>query len=91
MDDKNIDALIVCIMFASANRPAVRILTDLFVERSINKPILCCFSAPAGIWDGEIKRLEGLRIPNYPTPERAAKTLVHLYRYKKMREENGFF
>jgi acyl-CoA synthetase (NDP forming) len=91
MDDKNIDALIVCIMFASANRSAVRILTDLLMERSINKPILCCFSAPAGIWDGEIKRLEGLRIPNYPTPERAAKTLVHLYRYKKMREENGFF
>jgi len=86
MDDKNIDALIVCIMFASANRSAVGILTDLLVERSINKPILCCFSAPAGIWDDEIKRLEGSGIPNYPTPERAAKTLVYLYRYKKMRE-----
>jgi acyl-CoA synthetase (NDP forming) len=86
MDDKNIDALIVCIMFASANRSAVGILTDLLVERRLNKPILCCFSAPAGIWDDEIKRLEGSGIPNYPTPERAAKTLVHLYRYKKMRE-----
>jgi acyl-CoA synthetase (NDP forming) len=86
MDDKNIDALIVCIMFASANRSAVGILTDLLVERRLNKPILCCFSAPAGIWDDEIKQLEGSGIPNYPTPERAAKTLVHLYRYKKMRE-----
>jgi len=90
-DDKNIDALIVCIMFASANRGTVRILTDLLVERSINKPILCCFSAPAGIWDDEIKRLEGSGIPNYSTPERAAKTLVNLYRYKMLRKENGFF
>jgi acyl-CoA synthetase (NDP forming) len=86
MDDKNIDALIVCIMFASANRSAVGILTDLLMERSISKPILCCFSAPAGIWDDEIRRLEGAGIPNYPTPERAAKSLVHLYRYKKMKE-----
>jgi acyl-CoA synthetase (NDP forming) len=85
-DDKNIDAVIVCIMFASANRSAVRILTDLLLEKEINKPILCCFSAPAGIWDDEIKRLEGAGIPNYPTPERAAKTLVNLYRFKKMRE-----
>jgi len=85
MDDKNIDALIVCIMFASANRSAVRILTDLLVERSITKPMLCCFSAPAGIWDDEIKHLEGSGIPNYSTPERAAKTLVNLFRFKKIR------
>jgi acyl-CoA synthetase (NDP forming) len=85
MDDKNIDALIVCIMFASANRSAVGILTDLLVERSINKPILCCFSAPAGIWDNEIKRLERSGVPNYPAPERAAKTLANLYRFKRRR------
>lgn len=91
MDDKNIDALILCIMFASANRSAVGILTDLLLDRMTNKPILCCFSAPLGIWDDEIKRLEGSGIPNYSTPERAAKSLVHLYRYKKLRKENGFF
>ncbi len=86
MDDKNIDALIVCIMFASANRSAVGILTDLLLERETHKPILCCFSAPAGIWDNEIKRLEGSGIPNYPTPERAAKTLVNLFRLKKIKQ-----
>jgi acyl-CoA synthetase (NDP forming) len=73
-------------MFASANRPAVGILTDLLLERRPDKPILCCFSSPAGIWDDEIKRLEGSGIPNYPAPERAAKTLVNLFRFKKMRE-----
>jgi acetyl-CoA synthetase (ADP-forming) len=86
MDDKNIDALITCIMFASANRSAVGILKDLFLERKTDKPILCCFSAPAGIWDEEIKSLEQSGIPNYPTPERAAKVLANLYRFKKMRE-----
>ncbi len=85
LEDKNIDAILLCIMFASANRSAVAILTDLLLERNTNKPILCCFSAPAGIWDDEIKRLEGLGIPNYPTPERAAKTLVNLFRFKKIK------
>jgi acyl-CoA synthetase (NDP forming) len=86
LEDKNIDAIILCIMFASANRPAVGILTELLLERRINKPILCCFSSPPGIWDDEIKRLEGSGIPNYPTPERAAKTLVNLFRFKKISE-----
>ena len=84
MDDKNIDALILCIMFASANRSAVGILTNLLLGRMTNKPILCCFSAPIGTWDDEIKRLEESGIPNYSTPERAAKTLVNLVRYKKI-------
>ncbi len=86
MNDQNIDALILCIMFASANRSAVGILTDLLLEKRTHKPILCCFSSPAGIWDDEIKRLEESGIPNYPTPERAAKTLVNLFRFKKMKE-----
>ena len=86
MDDKNIDALILCIMFASANRSAVGMLTDLLLERKTDKPILCCFSAPAGIWDDEIKRLEESGVPNYPTPERAAKTLVNLFRFKKIKQ-----
>ena len=85
LEDKNIDAIILCIMFASANRPAVGILTELLLERGTNKPILCCFSSPPGIWDDEIKRLEGAGIPNYPTPERAAKVLSNLYRFKNRR------
>ena len=85
LEDKNIDAIILCIMFASANRSAVGILTDLLLERRTNKPILCCFSSPTGIWDDEINRLERSGIPNYSTPERAAKTLVNLFRFKKIR------
>jgi acyl-CoA synthetase (NDP forming) len=88
LQDKNIDAIILCIMFASANRPAVGILADLLFQRKTNKPILCCFSSPAGIWNDEINRLEDSGIPNYPTPERAAKALVNLFRFKGIREYN---
>ena len=83
LEDKKIDAIILCMMFASANRSAVRVLTDHLLERRTRKPVLCCISSPAGIWDDEIKRLEGSGVPNYPTPERAAKALSTLYRYKK--------
>ena len=86
LEDKRIDAVILCLMFASANRSAVGVLGDLLSERRTHKPILCCFSSPPGIWNDEIKRLEGSGIPNYPTPERAAKTLVNLFRFKKIRE-----
>ncbi|MGZ3568104.1 MAG: hypothetical protein ACXU9W_04855, partial [Thermodesulfobacteriota bacterium] len=50
LQDENIDAIILCIMFASANRSAVGMLADLLLEKRRNKPVLCCFSAPAGIW-----------------------------------------
>jgi acyl-CoA synthetase (NDP forming) len=87
LEDKNIDAIILCIMFASANRSAVGILTDLLSERKTRKPILCCFSSPAGIWDDEIKRLERSGVPNYSSPERAAKALVNLVRYNKLKSQ----
>jgi acyl-CoA synthetase (NDP forming) len=84
MEDRNIDAIILCIMFASANRTAVGTLSDLLLQKGKNKPVICCISSPAGIWDEEIKRLEQSGISNYPTPERAAKVLANLSRYKKM-------
>jgi len=87
LEDRNIDAIILCIMFASANRTAVGTLSDLLLQRGKDKPVICCLSSPAGIWDEEIKRLERSGIPNYPTPERAAKTLANLLRYKKIVEK----
>ncbi len=87
LEDRNIDAIILCIMFASANRAAVGTLSDLLLQRGKDKPVICCISSPAGIWDEEIKRLEQSGIPNYPTPERAAKTLANLLRYKKIIEK----
>jgi acyl-CoA synthetase (NDP forming) len=87
LEDKNIDALILCIMFASANRTSVGILADLLLQPREKKPVICCISAPKGIWDEEIERLEASGIPNFPTPERAAKVVANLVRYKKLRNK----
>ncbi len=84
LEDENIDSIILCIMFASANRASVGTLSDLLRERKTNKPVICCISSPAGIWDEEIKLLEQSGIPNYPTPERAAKALANLVRFRKI-------
>jgi acyl-CoA synthetase (NDP forming) len=83
LKDDQIDAILFCIMFASANRAAVGTLAEFFLNMERKKPIICCISAPEGIWDEEIKRLEQTGIPNFPTPERAAKALANLVRYKK--------
>ncbi len=85
LEDRGMDAVLLCIMFASANRSAVGTLANSLLQIERKKPILCCISAPEGIWDEDIRRLERAGIPNYPTPERAAQTLVNLVRYKKLK------
>lgn len=87
LEDHEISAILLCIMFASANRSAVRTLANSLLQIERKKPILCCLSAPEGIWDDEIRRLEESGIPNYPTPERAAKALGNLVRYKRLKHE----
>jgi acyl-CoA synthetase (NDP forming) len=86
LEDKTIDSVILCIMFASANKASVGNLSDLLLKRRNDKPVICCISSPLGIWDEEIKCLQQSGVPNYSTPERAAKALANLFRFKKMRE-----
>ena len=84
LEDPGIDAIVLCIMFASANLAAAGTLCKLLQQRREDKTIVSCFSAPKGIWDEEIRELDRSGIPNYPTPERAAKTLANLLRYREM-------
>ncbi|MBM4324736.1 MAG: hypothetical protein FJ115_14340 [Deltaproteobacteria bacterium] len=90
LEDEQIDAILFCIMFASANRSAVGTLAESFLSMDRKKPIICCISAPDGIWNQEVKKIEETGIPNYPTPERAAKALANLLRYKKLRGNELF-
>jgi acyl-CoA synthetase (NDP forming) len=83
LEDEGIDAVILCIMFASANRASVGNLRDLLLREGKRKPVISCISAPKGIWDEEIKSLEESGIPNFPSPERSARALVNLVRYRK--------
>jgi acyl-CoA synthetase (NDP forming) len=85
LEDPHIDAILLFIMFASANKASVAILSDLLLNRKQDKPILCCFSAPGDVWEAEIKRLEESGIPNYPTPERAARSLSSLVEFVRVR------
>jgi acyl-CoA synthetase (NDP forming) len=85
--DKAIDSVLLCIMFASANEGAIRALSGLLEQWGGRKPIVCCFSSPPGIWEEEVGSLvRGGSIINYPTPERAAKSLSALWRYRRVKE-----
>jgi acyl-CoA synthetase (NDP forming) len=84
LKDEKIDAILLCIMFASANWASVGVLSDLLLQERERKPVVCCISSPPGIWEEEVKQLEASGIPNYPTPERAARALANLWRFRKL-------
>jgi acyl-CoA synthetase (NDP forming) len=86
MRDPNVDAILILMMFASANRAAVAGFSELLLKWKQRKPVVACLIAPPGIWDEEVRRLEaGGALINIPTPERAAKTLALLWEYEKMK------
>ena len=87
MEDSGVDAILLLMMFASANRAAVSGFSDLLLKWKQQKPVVACLIAPPGIWDEEVRRLEaGGALINIPTPERAAKTLGMLWEYEKMKK-----
>jgi acetyl-CoA synthetase (ADP-forming) len=84
LGDENVDAVVLCIAYASANVGAVESLAGVLKSWGKKKPILSCLSAPGGIWDEEIQSLEKAGVPNYPSPERAARVLGNLLRYQEL-------
>jgi len=84
LGDENVHGIVLCIAYASANSGAVESLADLLKRWGRKKPIACCLSSPRGIWDQEIRSLEEEGVPNYPTPERAARALGNLWRYQEL-------
>jgi acetyl-CoA synthetase (ADP-forming) len=90
MEDSDVDAILILMMFASANRAAVSGFSELLLKWKQQKPVVACLIAPPGIWDEEVRRLEeGGALINVPTPERAAKTVAALWQYEKMKRRNG--
>jgi acyl-CoA synthetase (NDP forming) len=87
LSDEAIDAILLCIMFASANEGSIRALSGLLRRWGRKKPIVCCFSSPPGVWEEEVDSLvQKGSIVNYPTPERAARSLVALWKYRAMKD-----
>jgi acyl-CoA synthetase (NDP forming) len=85
MEDERVDGILLLMMFASANREAVAGMSDFLIKNRQKKPVVACLSAPPGIWDDQVLDLEkkGALI-NVPTPERAARSMAHLWEHKKM-------
>ena len=85
MDDQHVDAILLLIMFASANANLLRELSVLLTESRPVKPIISCILAPPGVWDADIRHLEESgSLVNYPTPEQAAKALAKLVKYRSL-------
>ena len=85
MNDINVDAILLLIMFASANANLLRDLSEFLTEFEQTKPIISCILAPPGVWDDNIRRLEEAgALVNYPTPEQAARALANLVKYRSM-------
>jgi acyl-CoA synthetase (NDP forming) len=83
MRDKNIGGILLFMMFASANIDSIKSLSFLINNEKLKKSLITCFSAPPGIWDEHIKQFEHSNIlVNYPTPERAARVMINLNRYR---------
>lgn len=83
MNDCHVDAVLLLIMFASANADLLGGLYDQFIKFKPGKPIISCIAAPPEIWDKQIHLLESAGVlVNYPTPERAALVLANLVKYR---------
>jgi len=87
MNDQDVDAIILLMTYASANRETVSNISEFLIERNRKKPVISCIFAPPGIWEDQTRRLEEAgAVVNLPTPERAAKGLSSLWQYKKISE-----
>lgn len=89
LGDANVDGVVLCIAYASANIGAVEGLSGVLKSWARQKPVACCLSAPRGLWEEGIRSLEEAGVPNYPTPERAATALANLWRYRSLAMESA--
>jgi acetyl-CoA synthetase (ADP-forming) len=82
LEDEGIDGVIFIAMFASANLEVTKTMEELMKDiEPFEKPVVACFTAPAGIWDEDIKRMDGEKgVAILHTPERAAKAMGNLWK-----------
>jgi len=88
LDDDGTDGVIFIAMFASANLEVTRTMQALMEDiEPFKKPVIACFTAPSGIWDGEIIKMDGKKgVAIIHTPERAAKAMANLWKVHGLKE-----
>ncbi|MBN1103991.1 MAG: hypothetical protein JXL84_11305, partial [Deltaproteobacteria bacterium] len=85
IEDDKVDAVLLLMMFASANREAVPGIARLLSAWKPPKPLVTCLISPPGIWDEQVEHMEDAGVlVNMSTPERAAKALASLWHYRKI-------
>jgi len=85
MRDENVAGILLFMMFASANVGSIEVLSCLPEDGGQKKPLITCLSAPPGIWDRQVGQLEEAgTLVNFPTPERAARVMLNLNRYRNL-------
>ena len=85
LTDETVSGILLFMMYASANVDSIEALGFLLEGRKPEKPVIACLSAPPGIWDEHIHRYQQAGIlVNFPTPERAARVMVNLNRYRAL-------
>jgi acyl-CoA synthetase (NDP forming) len=83
LGDEHVAGILLFMMFASANVDSVKGLSFLLESNEPLKPLITCLSAPPGIWDNHIQEYEDAGVlVNCPTPERAARAMGNLNRYR---------
>ncbi|HOV89809.1 MAG TPA: CoA-binding protein [Syntrophorhabdaceae bacterium] len=90
LDDDGTDGIIFIAMFASANLELIGKMASLLQEiEPFNKPVICCFTAPPGVWDKDIEKMDGKnRIAIIHTPERAARAMANLWKTHMLMERD---
>ncbi len=85
MKDRGVHSLLLLMTYASANAGLAKGLAATLGDERWRKPVVACMTAPPGIWEGEIERLEGMgALVNLPTPERAARAAAALWKARSL-------
>ena len=86
IDDTQIHALLFMVVYGTANKDAVKATSQILIQAAQKIPVATCFSAPFHLWDRDVAALEQNGVLNYPSPERAGRVLINLYRYSAIRD-----
>jgi len=86
LEDETTDGILFLNTFASANLALASAVKDfLGTAFPLPKPVIGSFPAPEGVWE-ELQEVDGKGMVILPTPERATKAMVNLWRWERIRK-----
>ncbi len=85
--DQNVDSVIVIFVAPIITNPTEVALKISQATHAFDKPVLGCFMGVRGVATG-VEELHRLRVPAYPYPESAAKTLAAMVKYQSWRQSD---